>query len=248
MFCGLSIVTINVTGGTAPFQYQLNQRKTQSSNVFVDLRAKTYQFTIYDAKSCTDTISVTITEPVKLKLVLIEKIRPSCQGGSDGDIIVTATGGAGGYTYSINGGEYSASGIYGVFNGLSAGPVTISVKDANGCVFEASATLKDGIRPCAPGIIANNHVAEDSKLKASGLTIKVLPNPSATTFTLIAQSNSTDELQVTVTDAYGKNVYSTKGAAAKQYSFGNNFAAGIYFVRVIQGKNVQTIKVIKGKE
>jgi hypothetical protein len=77
---GLSTVTINVTGGTAPFQYQLNQRKTQSSNVFVDLRAKTYQFTVYDAKSCTDTISVTITEPVKLKLVLIEKSKTFLPG------------------------------------------------------------------------------------------------------------------------------------------------------------------------
>jgi len=245
---GFSTATINVVGGTAPFQYQLNLRKPQSSNVFVDLKARTYQFTITDAKSCADSISVTITEPSKLQLVLVEKVKPSCLGGSDGDIIVTATGGVGGYQYSINNGPYTSSGIYGVFNGLAAGTYTITVKDSNNCIFQATSVLKDGRKPC-PGIAiaGSNASADNATLKAGTLSIQVMPNPAVNYFTLLARSNSNEQIQIIVTDIYSKNVFTAKGTANKQYTFGNNFAAGIYFVKVIQGSTVQTVKVVKGK-
>ena len=245
---GFSTATINVVGGTAPFQYQLNSRRPQSSNVFVDLKAKTYQFTVTDAKSCADTISVTITEPSKLQLVLVEKVKPSCAGGSDGDIIVTATGGVGGYQYSLNDGPYTSSGIYGVFNSLSAGSYNITVKDSNNCIFQATTTLKDGRKPCANIAIAGGSTSsENATLKAGALTVQVVPNPAINYFTLTARSNSNEQIQIIVTDIYGKNVFTAKGAANKQYTFGNNFTAGTYFVKVIQGSSVQTVKVVKGK-
>ncbi|MEP6847206.1 MAG: T9SS type A sorting domain-containing protein, partial [Panacibacter sp.] len=247
-FGGFSKATINVTGGISPFQYQLNFRKPQSSNVFTDLNARTYQVTVTDSKNCSQVITFSIAQPAKIQLVLVEKVKPSCQGGSDGDIIVTATGGAGSYQYSLNNGPYTSSGIYGVFNGLSAGTYSVSVKDANGCVFVATSNLKDGRKPCAAIIASQNNISsESSKLKLSALNIIVFPNPATVYFTLLARSSSNAEIQVMVTDIYGKNVFSAKGASNKQYTFGNNFAAGIYLVKVIQGSDIQTIKIIKGK-
>jgi len=40
-------------------------------------------------------------------------------------------------------------------------------------------------------------------------------------------------------------VFVTKGAANQTYSFGGRFASGLYLVHVIQGKDQQTIKVVK---
>ena len=46
---------------------------------------------------------------------------------------------------------------------------------------------------------------------------------------------------------YGKKVYTAQGSAGKQYIFGNNFTSGMYILQVIQGKNIQTLKIVKGK-
>ncbi|MCX7607122.1 MAG: gliding motility-associated C-terminal domain-containing protein, partial [Bacteroidia bacterium] len=54
----------------------------------------------------------------------------SCNGGSDGSVTVSVSGGTPPYAYSLNGGPYQASPTFG---GLSAGSYTITVRDANGC-------------------------------------------------------------------------------------------------------------------
>ena len=84
-------------------------------------------------------------------------------------------------------------------------------------------------------------------MNAAGLNIHVFPNPSANQFMLTVQSNSNEKVEITAADAYGKKVYQASGSGNSKYSFGKEFIAGIYFVRVIQGKNIKTIKVIKGK-
>jgi hypothetical protein len=57
----------------------------------------------------------------------------TCNGGSDGSIVMnTATGGSGsGYQYSTNGATYQSSPT---FSGLMAGSYTITAKDSLGCV------------------------------------------------------------------------------------------------------------------
>jgi SprB repeat/Secretion system C-terminal sorting domain/Bacterial protein of unknown function (DUF839) len=244
-FGGFSTATINVTGGLAPYQYQLNNRNPQSSNVFADLKARTYQVIVTDAKGCSDTISFTITQPARPGFVLVSVTKPSCQGASDGTVIVTGTGGTAPYLYSLNDGPFTSSGIYGVFNGLSAGTYKLSLKDANNCIFSVSRSFPDGNGTCANAIASSGKQSSDSKLKATALNVKVLPNPSSANFTLIAESNSTDQVQIIVSDVYGKNVFTTKGSVGKAYTFGDNLNTGVYFVKVIQGKNFKTIKLIK---
>ena len=52
-------------------------------------------------------------------------------------------------------------------------------------------------------------------------------------------------MQVIVTDLQGYKLYLDEESRAKKYIFGNNFAAGIYFVHVIQDKLEKTVKLIK---
>ena len=43
----------------------------------------------------------------------------------------------------------------------------------------------------------------------------------------------------------GKKVYQTTGSGNRQYTFGQEFKSGIYIVQVIQGKQIQTLKLVK---
>ncbi len=75
--------------------------------------------------------------------------------------------------------------------------------------------------------------------------IKAFPNPASDAFVLIIESPDTENVQIAVTDIVGRKVYEAKGSISQNYSFGRNFAAGIYVVNAIQGKNDQTLKLIK---
>src|SRR6185295_329566 len=68
--------------------------------------------------------------------VVVTPADASC-GASNGTVTVGAvTGGAAPYTYSINGGAFTATTVY---NNLAAGSYTIAVTDNNGCIFTAPA-------------------------------------------------------------------------------------------------------------
>ena len=64
----------------------------------------------------------------------------SCNGASDGIITAAANGGTGVFTYSIDGTNFQSSAI---FSGLSAGPYTITYKDANDCIATESFMLNE---------------------------------------------------------------------------------------------------------
>ena len=63
----------------------------------------------------------------------------SCNGENDGIITATASGGSGsGYEYSINGTNFFTSGI---FNNLTPGTYTITVRDGQGCTNTCTAVV-----------------------------------------------------------------------------------------------------------
>jgi hypothetical protein len=90
--------------------------------------------------------------------------------------------------------------------------------------------------------------ASVSKLNPYNSTFKVqaLPNPSRTDFTLNLQSSNKERVQIIVTDMFGKKLYQTTGSANQRYTFGKEFRSGTYIIQVIQGKEIQTLKLIKG--
>gem|GEM_PF-1059159 len=241
---GTTSATINAAGGTAPYKYILDNRNPKTSNVYSSLRAGSYFITVTDRKGCSQSKSFDITQPTKVKLIVLQKIKPSCKGGSDGSMQFSAAGGVGApYEYSLNNGAFTTNST---FTNLQTGTYTVSVRDANGCTTTTSVSLGDGRGRCTQ-IIASNQQTISALPKILPLSIKILPNPSTTSFTLIAQSVNDEDIQIIVTDMYGKKVYITHGSVNQQYIFGNNFTSGVYFVQVIQGKNIQTLKIIKGR-
>jgi hypothetical protein len=134
-------ITVSASGGTGTLQYSNDNGSTyQGGNVFSSLAAGTYSIVVKDANNCTTTVNVTITAPTAISgsasvTSNYNGAELSCAASTDGEITVIASGGTGALTYSIDGGSY---GVSNVFTGLAAGPHTLSVKDANGCLFAPS--------------------------------------------------------------------------------------------------------------
>ncbi|MBK7128655.1 MAG: gliding motility-associated C-terminal domain-containing protein [Crocinitomicaceae bacterium] len=127
-------VTIGVTGGTAPFQYQLDGGALQGSNSFNSVAAGAHTVTVTDLNGCTGTVNFTITQPTPLTFTSTP-VAASCNGVCDGQITVNASNATPPYEYSSNNGlTFQPSNI---LTGLCAGNINVVVKDANGCLANA---------------------------------------------------------------------------------------------------------------
>lgn len=91
-FGGVTSLTINATGGKAPYQYSLNGGQFISANQFAGITAGTYLITVRDSNLCTQSANITINQPSAPFVVQssIDSIR--CKGGQ-ATIRITATGG-----------------------------------------------------------------------------------------------------------------------------------------------------------
>jgi gliding motility-associated-like protein len=139
--------TLTVNGGTSPYTYAWTGPSsfTATTANISSRPAGTYNVTVTDQNNCTATASAVITQPTAIS-VTAANTNVSCNGGSNGTLTVTATGGTPGYTYSINGTTFQASNS---FTGLAAGSYTITVKDANNCT---SSTIKVITQPAVLAI------------------------------------------------------------------------------------------------
>jgi hypothetical protein len=95
------------------------------------------------SNTCSNTATVTITEPVVLTAVISGTTPAICNGGNTGTLTVVPAGGTAPYTYVIAGPTVNTTGANnGIFTGLAAGSYTVTVTDANGCtVTTAAATV-----------------------------------------------------------------------------------------------------------
>ncbi len=150
-------ITITATGGTAPLGFSITGGAPyQAGNSFTSLGGTGYTISVEDANGCTATGSTgTITEPTALVLSAPTETDPTCNGGSDGTVVVNASGGTPPYQYSIdNGSNYSSSAT---FSGLTAGTYNLAVQDDNGCITTGTtATLTDPAAINISGVSVTN--------------------------------------------------------------------------------------------
>ena len=132
-----------------------------------------------------------------------------------------------------------------------------TVVDSTAAIYSEPINAADMIAADSLSAITNTDAATaatDTLLAARSNTVVTInrplqlntyPNPSASAFNLLMQGGSSDKVTVTVYTFDGKIVYTTTGMSNSRYSFGNNFAPGIYIVKVIQGNNIQTLRLVK---
>jgi hypothetical protein len=132
-------ITVNVTGGLAPFQYALGTGAYSSSNVFSGLAAGAYSVKVRDASGCVATGTATVAASSVLSVSVSSKTDETCATASNASVKLLAAGGTGPYTYSANGVNFQNSNE---FTGLASGPYVFSVKDDNGCLGTVNDTIK----------------------------------------------------------------------------------------------------------
>jgi hypothetical protein len=85
-----------------------------------------------------------------------------------------------------------------------------------------------------------------AEVKSHRLSLKALPNPSNTYFTLIIQSSKGEAIDVKVMDATGRVIETMRKVSANgTLRIGYNYRPGIYYLEVVQGSERVTLKLIK---
>ncbi len=128
---GLCNGTATVTAvGIAPITYLWPVGATPTNPTQSGLCPNTYPVQITDGTGCIVHDTVVIAEPTDLvdNPTITDNL---CSGVSNGSILVAPTGGTGAYTFNWDSGAQSANPA----TGLSTGPHTLIVTDANSCNY-----------------------------------------------------------------------------------------------------------------
>lgn len=157
-------VDITLTGGTTPYVFQWsNGDQTEDINA---QQAGTYDVVVTDFNQCTTNGSYIITEPTAITFGAPVVTDVNCNGGNDGSIKVTPSGGTGGYSYTWNGTAGPNP-----LTGLVANTYTVVVTDANNCNATTTVTVNE------PSPLLVNPITQDALCYQSP-TGQIDANPS----------------------------------------------------------------------
>jgi gliding motility-associated-like protein len=187
-------ITVNVTSGVGPYEYQLGGGTFQTSNVFTGLSAgNSYIITVRDAKSCVfASTAITIGQPAALSASSTITTALVCNPGNvPSKAVVTVTGidGTSPYLYSFdNGTTYTSSNTFETYVGTT---FNVLVKDAKECIYTF----------------------------VNGVDVPVLDPPTITTITgtpvyCAPAANTTSTVTITATNGVGTLTYSILSPAS----------------------------------
>ncbi|MGE7165046.1 MBG domain-containing protein, partial [Pedobacter suwonensis] len=126
---------VTASGGAGGYTYSWSPSGGTAATA-TGLSAGTYTCTITDANNCQIIKTFTITQPTAITATT-SQTNVACNGASNGSASVTASGGAGSYTYSWS----PSGGTAATATGLSAGTYTCTITDANNCQIIKTFTI-----------------------------------------------------------------------------------------------------------
>lgn len=142
-------VTINITGGTAPYYYSASTGYVEISYAqtltLPGLSSGNYSFQVTDAALCSINVTTSITSPGGISSVNVSSTNSQCSA-NDGTITVQVIGGIAPYIYTIvdpNGDSdtVTSNQTTEVFSNLATGTYSIFVQDTTGCSYSTEITL-----------------------------------------------------------------------------------------------------------
>ena len=234
-------ITLYGNSGVPPYTYSIDGVNYQSGNSFTSLGAGTYTGYIKDHAGCVGTRpNIVVNSLAPISVTAYARTASSC-AATDGSIQLFRTGGAGPYTYSLDGVTYQSGNL---FTGLGQGTYTGYVKDASGCVGTLTNIV---VGPgCARPATARGNSGKAEILPVDiKMTVRAYPNPSSSSFKLVLSGGSHEKVRILVTDYLGRSVYQDEGTASQVFNFGDNFKPGIYNVQVTQGTEKRIVKLIR---
>lgn len=122
--------TVNLTGGVAPFTYAWSPSGSGASAT--GLAAGTYNVTVTDANGCVATATGTVGAASGIT-INATPVSATCNGGSDGAVNISVSGGSGSYTYAWSSGDNTQN-----ISGVNAGTYSVTVTDGGGCSTSAT--------------------------------------------------------------------------------------------------------------
>lgn len=149
-------IDAGVTGGTSGYSFVWSETTTGTgaNSTISNLAAGTYTVTFTDAFGCTKVDSATITEPAQIQISVDAQSDPTCFGGNDGSITISATGGTVAVDYSY---LWSAPGnpTTPTINGLAAATYRVTVTDDNNCTATLPVVLNNPA-PILPNVTTDS--------------------------------------------------------------------------------------------
>ena len=132
-------ITVSASGGTGTLTYELNPGGiSNTTGVFTGLGPGTYTVEVTDDNACGPVISspFNLTYPAAIVIDSESSVPLRCFGIDDASISVSASGGTGTLTYTLNPGALSNT--TGDFTNLGPGNYTVRVTDDNACFVVSS--------------------------------------------------------------------------------------------------------------
>ena len=161
-------LAVLVTGGTPTYTYSWNPGGQTTQAIVVSgltTAGTTETVTVTDNVGCTTTASLTVRAAAQI--VAHDTVIPHpCAGG--GDVIITATGGAGSLTYNYT--PNGSSNGTGVFNGVASGSYSYTVADSIGCSVNGSFVVPASV----PADVYTSHADSTSCFAFSDGSITVI--------------------------------------------------------------------------
>ena len=139
-----------VTGGVAPYQYNINNQGFSSTLIYSNLSSGAYTISVRDNAGCTFNTVANIASSDSPNNAQIVVTDASC-GNINGIIdISNITGGTAPFQVSINGSALSSNLNY---PNLAGGNYAITIQDVNGCQYATTANINSSSNPNANFIL-----------------------------------------------------------------------------------------------
>ena len=185
------LVTVQATGGTPSYTYNINAPVPANNGTFSQLPAGSYAITVQDLNFCTTVVPVVITQPTTA-LTIAATVSSnyngqhlSCANVCDGEATVTASGATAPYTILWSNNSQTTL----TATGLCAGTHSVVVTDANGCQQNAVVTLT------APSLLTASVLNTTNVVCAGDLTgtaqVRAVGGTPTYVFSISGQSNTT---------------------------------------------------------
>ncbi|MEY3443616.1 MAG: hypothetical protein RLZZ519_1897 [Bacteroidota bacterium] len=217
---GNGFIDLTPSGGTPVYTYLWSTGATSQN--LPSATAGSYTVTVTDANGCEVVDSFLVTEPTA---VVSSGIVTNSTGSNNGGVDLTVTGGTPPYTYlwSNSSSAQDLSGVAGNAN------YTVLITDANGCQITDTFFVDEVI----------------AVTNALGTQFSAYPNPFTRAFVVDLKGIGAEPVTLSLTDLAGREVWKTIHSVDGKVEFADPLANGVYLLRLIQGTETTTLKMIK---